>query len=315
MHRSVLTTIGKSVAQALNREFYRFSVGGLSDVAEIKGHRRTYIGAMPGKPIQCLKETQSSNPLILIDEIDKLGRGHQGDPASALLELLDPGQNATFSDHYIDTPVDISQALFLCTANVLDTIPGPLLDRMEIVRLSGYDLREKVEIAKQYLIPKALHDAGLTSKETEDQNAEMDEKNESEEKSNVGLSGSTPPLPVNIPDGLGIDNTAIYALVRWYCREAGVRQLAQRLERICRQLALDVVRYAETGDVETKGAETKWLVTEDSLESFAGKPVFTSDRLYDEATPPGVVMGLAWTAMGGSSLYIECQSVPSVWGR
>ena len=136
------TSIGKSVAQALNREFYRFSVGGLSDVAEIKGHRRTYIGAMPGKPIQCLKETQSSNPLILIDEIDKLGRGHQGDPASALLELLDPGQNATFSDHYIDTPVDMSQALFLCTANVLDTIPGPLLDRMEIVRLSGYDLPE-----------------------------------------------------------------------------------------------------------------------------------------------------------------------------
>jgi Lon-like ATP-dependent protease len=131
------TSIGKSIAQALNREFYRFSVGGLTDVAEIKGHRRTYIGAMPGKVIQCLKATNSSNPLILIDEIDKLGRGYQGDPASALLELLDPNQNSTFVDHYLDVPVDLSKVLFICTANVEDTIPGPLHDRMEMIRLSG----------------------------------------------------------------------------------------------------------------------------------------------------------------------------------
>jgi Lon-like ATP-dependent protease len=132
------TSIGKSIAHALNRAFYRFSVGGLTDVAEIKGHRRTYVGAMPGKIIQCLKATQSSNPLVLIDEIDKLGRGHSGDPASALLELLDPSQNGTFVDHYMDVPVDLSRVLFVCTANVTDTIPGPLLDRMEIIRLSGY---------------------------------------------------------------------------------------------------------------------------------------------------------------------------------
>jgi len=131
------TSIAKSIARALDRKFFRFSVGGLTDIAEIKGHRRTYIGAMPGKPIQCLKSTGSSNPLILIDEIDKIGKGYQGDPSSSLLELLDPNQNSSFLDHYLDVPFDFSNVLFVCTANDESTIPGPLRDRMEIIRLSG----------------------------------------------------------------------------------------------------------------------------------------------------------------------------------
>ena len=155
------TSIASSIADALGRKFFRFSVGGLSDVSEIKGHRRTYVGAMPGKMIQCLKNTGSMNPLILIDEIDKLGRDFRGDPASALLEVLDPNQNGSFSDHFLDVPIDMSQVLFMCTANDLSTIPGPLLDRMEIVQLSGYDVPEKIAIAEQYLIPKAMKESGL----------------------------------------------------------------------------------------------------------------------------------------------------------
>ena len=155
------TSIAESVANALGRKFFRFSVGGLSDVSEIKGHRRTYIGAMPGKIIQCLKATGSSNPLVLIDEIDKLGSGFRGDPASALLEVLDPSQNSTFRDHFLDVPVDISKCLFMCTANDLERIPGPLLDRMEVIRLSGYDFPEKVAIAEQYLVPKSMSESGL----------------------------------------------------------------------------------------------------------------------------------------------------------
>ena len=140
---------------------FRFSVGGMSDVAEIKGHRRTYVGAMPGKLIQCLKKTESENPLILIDEIDKLGRGFQGDPSSALLELLDPEQNVGFLDHYLDVPVDLSKALFICTANDISTISGPLRDRMEMIEISGYVTDEKLEIAKRYLIPKQFEETGI----------------------------------------------------------------------------------------------------------------------------------------------------------
>merc|ERR1719367_1428458 len=160
------TSIAKSIANALERKFFRFSVGGLSDVAELKGHRRTYVGAMPGKAVQALKKTKTENPLILIDEVDKMGRGWQGDPTAALLEMLDPEQNGTFLDHYLDVPIDLSKVLFLCTANVLDTIPDPLRDRMEIINISGYVAEEKLAIAKKYLIPQVSEITGLNPTES-----------------------------------------------------------------------------------------------------------------------------------------------------
>jgi Lon-like ATP-dependent protease len=363
------TSIGKSIARSLSRQFFRFSVGGLNDVAEIKGHRRTYIGAMPGKLIQCMKSTGVSNPLVLIDEIDKIGvgRGYSGDPSSALLEMLDPNQNGTFMDHYLDTPVDASKVLFICTANTLDTIPGPLLDRMEIIRLSGYDAPEKRAIARQYLDPKTRTEMGL----------------EKESK--------------HTPHSLELTDSALEELIRWYAREAGVRNLEKLIGKIYRKVAIEIVRaredkiaeltkegkwplpsavpVAETGAADepvakdesaspaltsvgsTADAEKsadaaspppgaagvtsasdaaaqadaarndeverlrnkreaepvievenpKWSITADNLEHYVGKPPFTSDRLYD-ITPPGVIMGLAWTSMGGSALYIEVVS-------
>ena len=286
------TSIGQSIARALNREFYRFSVGGLSDVAEIKGHRRTYVGAMPGKIIQCLKSTKTANPVILIDEIDKLGRGSsQGDPASALLELLDPGQNQTFVDHYLDVPVDLSKVLFICTANVTDTIPNPLLDRMETLRLSGYDQPEKLAIAQQYLVPKALDNAGLSVLKTTEEDSNDDS-----------------PRRVRLTEG------AVNRLIRQYCREAGVRNLNQQIEKILRKVALHVVSSSSSSCSSSSSQDTSqesyYDISSERLEEFVGQPIYTSDRMY-ETLVPGVVMGLAWTAMGGSSLYIETTTVPT----
>merc|ERR1719387_1545535 len=203
------TSIGKSIARSLDRKFYRFSVGGLHDVAELRGHRRTYVGAMPGKLIQCLKQTQSSNPVVLIDEIDKLGRDFRGDPSSALLEILDPEQNNTFRDHYLDVPVDLSQVLFVTTANVLDTIPGPLLDRFEIIRIAGYVHEEKMAIAKQYLVPQTAETSG------------------------VG------------PESMELSDEVISKIIMEYAREAGVRQLQKLMEKVSRKVALSMVRKKE----------------------------------------------------------------------
>ncbi len=271
------TSIGKSVAKALNREFYRFSVGGMGDVAEIKGHRRTYVGAMPGKFVQALKTAKSANPVIMIDEIDKMGRGWTGDPASALLEALDPEQNSGFVDHYLDLPVDLSKVLFLCTANVLDTIPGPLLDRMQCIPLSGYILEEKVAIASKYLVPTTRTEAGL------------DDKN------------------------VAITDAALASLARDYCREAGVRSLKQHIEKIFRKVALEIARLEakkEDGGEKSEGKDeeaakdTGITIDEENLEKYVGKKLFSKDRLYDQ-TPPGIATGLAWTSMGGASLYVE----------
>ncbi|XP_030877183.1 lon protease homolog, mitochondrial isoform X1 [Leptonychotes weddellii] len=252
------TSIARSIARALNREYFRFSVGGMTDVAEIKGHRRTYVGAMPGKIIQCLKKTKTENPLILIDEVDKIGRGYQGDPSSALLELLDPEQNANFLDHYLDVPVDLSKVLFICTANVTETIPEPLRDRMEMINVSGYVAQEKLAIAERYLVPQARALCGL-------------------DESKARLSSDVLTL-----------------LIKQYCRESGVRNLQKQVEKVLRKSAYKIVS-GEADLVE---------VTPENLQDFVGKPVFTVERMYD-VTPPGVVMGLAWTAMGGSTLFVE----------
>lgn len=317
------TSIGKSIARALNREYYRFSVGGLTDVAEIKGHRRTYVGALPGRVIQALKKCQTENPLILIDEVDKIGRGYQGDPSSALLELLDPEQNSSFLDHYMDVPVDLSKVLFVCTANMTDTIPRPLLDRMELITLSGYVADEKMAIAERYLAPSAKETAGLKDAD------------------------------------VSLTDDAIHELIKSYCRESGVRNLKKQIEKVYRKAALKIVTTVgeeelaepkeeeasetsetpsesasedtsksssqqtddaenadkegkEAGTVKTAEALKPFRVPDsvhvsigaDSLGDYIGPPVFTSDRLYD-VSPPGVSTGLAWTQLGGAAMYVE----------
>ncbi|MCB1647659.1 MAG: endopeptidase La, partial [Pseudomonadales bacterium] len=254
------TSIGKSIARSLGRKFYRFSLGGMRDEAEIKGHRRTYIGAMPGKLIQALKEVDVANPLIMLDEIDKIGASYQGDPASALLEVLDPEQNSEFLDHYLDLRVDLSKVLFVCTANQLDTIPGPLLDRMETIRLAGYLTEEKVAIGKHHLWKKLLSRAG-------------------------------------IPAGrLRITDAALRTVVDGYAREAGVRAFEKLLGRIVRKAA---VRLLEDDTL-------KLNVGVNDIESWLGAPYF---RKQQSNRGLGIVNGLAWTSLGGTTLAIESSVV------
>jgi Lon-like ATP-dependent protease len=271
----------------------------MSDVAEIKGHRRTYVGALPGRMIQALKKCQTENPLILIDEVDKLSRGYQGDPAAALLEMLDPEQNNSFLDHYLDVPVDLSKVLFVCTANMTDTVPRPLLDRMETIELSGYVADEKMAIAEKYLAPAAKELSGLKDVD------------------------------------VILEKDAIQELINKYCRESGVRNLKKQIEKVYRKTALKIIQdlgeealpesaaITEEGEEarkEFKSDETKMAenprvalkvpdsvhvsITADNLKDYVGPPIFTSDRLY-ETTPPGVALGLAWTSLGGAALYVE----------
>ena len=272
------TSIGKSIARALGRKFYRFSVGGMRDEAEIKGHRRTYIGAMPGKLIQALKSTESMNPVIMLDEVDKMGSSFQGDPGSALLEVLDPEQNKDFLDHYLDVRCDLSEVLFIITANVLDAIPGPLKDRMDVLRLSGYILEEKVAIAQKYLIPKNRKEMGLKASE------------------------------------VSFTKNGIKEIINGYAREAGVRSLENNLKKILRKVAVKVVEKLEAAEKKKKSSKDVKIdvttITEKNLSQFLGKPIFTSDRFYD-VTPAGVCLGLAWTSMGGATLYIEAIRLPA----
>jgi len=258
------TSIGRSIARALGRKFYRFSLGGIRDEAEIKGHRRTYIGAMPGKFIQAIKTCKTANPLIMLDEVDKVGASFQGDPASALLEVLDPEQNRDFLDHYLDVRFDLSKVLFVCTANQLETIPRPLLDRMEVIQVSGYILDEKLEIARRHLIGKQLKEHGLR-------------KNQ-----------------VVIP------KKVLREIIDGWAREAGVRSLENSLKKIFRKSAKKIV---EEGVTSVK-------VQVGDLRGLLGKRLFTEENAFGEPRT-GVVMGLAYTALGGATLYIEAGPVPA----
>jgi len=254
------TSIGRSIASALGRKFYRFSLGGMRDDAEIKGHRRTYIGAMPGKIVQALRETETANPVIMLDEIDKVGNSYRGDPASALLEVLDPEQNDNFLDHYLDVRLDLSKVLFICTANQLDSIPRALLDRMEMIRLSGYLAQEKMEIAQKFLWPRQLERNGL-------------------KKSQVSLS-----------------DVALRKIIENYARESGVRQLEKLLGRLARKAVVEI----------TSKRKHKVSVSGRNLVDLLGQSVFDKEKPIRDV---GVVTGLAWTSLGGTTLSIEAAKI------
>ena len=267
------TSIGHSIATAMNKPFYRFSVGGMNDEAEIKGHRRTYIGSMCGKIIQGLKITHTKSPVFMIDEIDKMGSSIHGDPASALLEVLDPEQNVSFRDNYLDLPFDVSNVFFILTANTLDPIPGPLLDRAEIIQLSGYIDQEKIEIAKKYLIPKNLEKNGL-------------------KKNQVKYT-----------------KAALLTIAQEYAREAGVRNYEKNLDKIHRKLVTEVVSKEDDVKVQDKIKEITFEIDSPDLEKYLGKPVFDESEIK-KASVPGTAIGLAWTSMGGDTLLIESMTYP-----
>lgn len=289
------TSIGKSIANAMNKPFYRFSVGGMRDEAEIKGHRRTYIGSMCGKIIQGLKLTHTKSPVFMIDEIDKMGSSHNGDPASALLETLDPEQNVSFRDNYLDLPFDVSNVFFILTANTLDTIPEPLLDRAEIIQLAGYIDQEKLEIARKYLIPKNLKKNGLNKNQVK------------------------------------YTKAALLRIAEEYAREAGVRNYEKQLDKIHRKLVTELVDSAdqkanaaikqakeekkskeELSKITTQmfiESEKVWELDAPDLEKYLGKPVFDESEIK-RAYQPGTAIGLAWTSMGGDTLLIESMSFP-----
>ncbi len=258
------TSLGKSIAKAIGREFVRISLGGVKDESEIRGHRRTYVGAMPGKIIQAMKQAGTVNPLIMLDEIDKIGSDQKGDPSAALLEVLDPEQNDTFKDHYLNLSYDLSKVMFIATSNYLDNIPAPLRDRMEVINLSGYSQEEKLEISKTYIVPKQIELNGLTN------------------------------------DDVVFNEQSISKLVKGYTREAGLRNLEQKIGSVCRKVA----KVKALGELNEK-----ITLTPKKIESFLGAARYTQDEMkkIDEI---GIATGLAWTSVGGEILEIESTMMP-----
>lgn len=257
------TSLGKSIAKATNRKFVRMSLGGVRDEAEIRGHRRTYIGSMPGKIVQNMSKVKTRNPLFVLDEIDKMSMDFRGDPSSALLEVLDPEQNNAFNDHYLEVDVDLSDTMFVATSNTLN-IPGPLLDRMEVIRLAGYTEEEKVNIAERYLIPKQVKANGLEE------------------------------------DEITISTDVVYDIIRYYTREAGVRNLEREISKICRKVVKQLI---------TEPQDECLQITSDLLEKYLGVKRFRYGEA-DESNQIGQVTGLAWTEVGGELLRIEAAVLP-----
>ena len=288
------TSLGKSIASAMKRKYVRMSLGGLHDESEIRGHRRTYIGAMPGRIIKNIQKAGSSNPVFILDEIDKVTQNTiNGDPSSALLEVLDPEQNNAFHDNYLDVDYDLSKVLFIATANDLNTIPRPLLDRMEIIEVSGYITEEKIEIAKRHLIPRELENTGLDNLQKDAPEAEV-------ETETMDMFGT--PVTVEKPkkkkaktETLQFNKAAIEKIIEHYTRESGVRQLEKQINKALRKMAL---KKAIDGELPYE------KITPTQLEDLLGKPPFNRD-IYQGNDYSGVVTGLAWTSVGGEILFIE----------
>lgn len=280
------SSLAKSIARSVGRKFVRMSLGGVRDEAEIRGHRRTYIGAMPGKIIQSMKKAKTSNPVILLDEIDKMGQSHLGDPSSALLEVLDPEQNATFMDHYLEVEYDLSNVMFICTANTKQDIPLPLIDRMEVINLSGYSEIEKEKIAEKYLVPKQMKENGLT------------------------------------PDKVSFEKDGILEVIRSYTREAGVRNLERTVAKVCRKAVTEIVKgrlkqeqtpQAETVEADAEKSHTDYKdpfipVTGEKVREYLGVTKFEYGKL-DKENEVGIINGLAWTSVGGEVLTIEVNTM------
>lgn len=261
------TSLGQSIARSLGRSFVRISLGGVRDEAEVRGHRRTYVGALPGRLIHGVRQAKTDNPVMLLDEIDKMSSDFKGDPSAAMLEVLDPEQNRTFVDHYMEAPFDLSKVLFITTANTLDTIPRPLLDRMEVVQLSGYTEDEKVQIARRYLLPRQILAHGLA------------------------------------PHYLEFSDKMLRHVIRFYTREAGVRNLERQLGAVCRKAARKVVG----------GRTTRMRVTTHLLEEYLGPPRKLQD-VRSRTDQIGVAMGMAWTEIGGTLLPVEVATLPGKGG-
>lgn len=256
------TSIGRSIAECMGRQFARISLGGIHDEAEIRGHRKTYIGAMPGKIINAVKQSGSGNPLILLDEIDKLGSDYKGDPSSALLEVLDPEQNATFVDHFVEIPFDLSHTVFVATANTADTIPAPLRDRMEIIDLTSYTREEKFQIAKRHLIPRQIECHGLRKAQ------------------------------------IRFNDEAIYSLIDFYTREAGVRKLERSIASLCRKAAKKIALEEVT----------KVLIKENTVTEMLGRKRYKPEVILPD-NEVGIINGLAWTSVGGEIMQLEIASM------